>query len=97
MTMTETLADLDTIEGVSRRISRTIEANEYGRNLKPGARRVRAAALADLHEILAELLGRIDLTAIPHGMVKDVAAAMSLAQDKARDSARFWRSEAARR
>jgi hypothetical protein len=95
--MVETLADLDTIPGVSARISQVIEANDYGRGLKPGARRLRASALADLFEIRAHLFVTMDLTAIPSGMLQDVATATARAAEKDRDSVRFWRSEASRR
>lgn len=88
---------LETIEQTSERIRRVIEAHNHGRDLKPGARRLRAAALCDLHTMRAQQFEEMDLGRVPADMVRDLAMAVSQAALKDRDSTKFWRAEAERR
>ncbi|HTF49493.1 MAG TPA: hypothetical protein VK735_18780 [Pseudonocardia sp.] len=89
---------LNTVEGVTERISFVITANDHGRHLKPGARRLRAAALADLHEVRARLWRELDLATMtsPAGL-STLAFAASQAAELDDRYVRFWRTEAGAR
>lgn len=94
--MTEQTADLDTIEGVTERISQVIWASNP-RDLKTAERRARAGHLADLHEIRARLWAEMDLSPVPSNMLRDLAKAVEQAAMLDANSVKFWRTEASAR
>lgn len=68
------------------------------RALKPAQRRQRAARLADLYELRAQLLGELDLaTAVVPAALGVAHQAFEIARRADRNSARFWRREAGAR
>lgn len=85
---------LETITAVTVAIQRVIEADDFGRQLKSRALRLRACRLADLHEMRAQLFAEADLSRVPADMLQDLSEMRARAVQKDRDSVRFWRKEA---
>lgn len=89
---------LDTVDKVSDAISALVSITSAElRAYKPAQRRERAARLADLYEIRAQLFDETDLFSVPAGQVRTFAVAIARAAQADRDSMRFWRNEAGAR
>lgn len=93
--------ELKTIQDVNKALDAELAlSGEEHRALKPAARRQRAARLADLFEMRAqlfeELLDNLHNVAVA-AAVNDVATAIARGAQADRDSMRFWRIQAGAR
>jgi predicted glycosyltransferase len=88
------LTKLATVDDVSAAISAVIEGPKP-RELKPSLQRQRAARLAELHELRAQYFRELDLSTVvaPDQATRNaLAMAVTLAEEKDRDKAAFWRT-----
>jgi hypothetical protein len=93
------LTKLATVDDVSAAIS-AVHAGPKPRELTKALERQRAARLADLHELRAQYFRELDLSAIvaPDRATRNaLAMAVTLADEKDRDKAAFWRTIAGAR